>query len=103
MWPVSRQLSRQILALGSIQRLRRAMSKEEVSNLIVFDHDGPESHFAQQVQPSRAWKQTLKVAIVHHAGLPFLVAQQDREVNQVGGVGRVGVEDPLQKAQSSTR
>src|SRR5712692_1173962 len=98
---MSRELSRQILALASIRRLRRSTSKEEVPIFIVFDHLGPESHFAQQVQPSRARKQTLKVAIVHHAGLAFLVAQQDREVNQVRSVGRVGVEDPLQKAQSS--
>ena len=101
MWPASRQLSRQLLALGSIRRLRRSTSKEEVANFIVFDHDGSESHFAHQLQPSRARKQTLKVTIVHHLGLAFLVAQQDREVNQVRSVGRVGVEDPLQKAQSS--
>ena len=103
MWPASRQLSRKLLALGSIRRLRRSTSKEDVPNFIVFDHDGPESHFAHQLQPSRARKQTLKVAIVHYMGLAFWVAQQDREVNQVGRVGGVGVEDPLQKAQSFPR
>jgi uncharacterized protein YaeQ len=96
------QRSRRVLALGSIRRVQWATSKEEVSNLIVFDYDGPESHFAQQTQPSRARKQTLQVAIVHHMRFAFLVAYQDRKINQVCRVGRVGVEDPLQKAQSST-
>src|SRR4029077_15565041 len=97
MWPASRLLSTKILALGSVGRLRRPTSKEDVSNLIVFEHGSTESHFAHQVQPSRAWKQTLNVVIVHHVGLAFVVAQQDREVNNVSAVARVRVEDPLQE------
>src|SRR5260370_36402594 len=44
--------SRDLLLLGTIWRLKWAASKKEIAHLIVLDHDGLQSYFAQQVQPS---------------------------------------------------
>src|SRR2546425_903044 len=97
---IRKRQQKSLLLLGTIWSLKRAASKKKIAHLIVLDHDGLQSYFPQQLQPACSRKQTLDVAIVHYAGLAFLVAQQDRKVNQIRVVGRVGIEDPLQQAQS---
>ena len=88
--------------LGSIRRPRWATSKEEFSNFIVVNHGRVQAHSAQQAQPLCPWKQTQNVAIVHQARLALLVAQEDCKVNSIRVVVGVGIEDPLQKAQTPT-
>ena len=97
---ISRRRSRQILVLRSFFGPLRAASKKEITNLIVFDDHSLQSNFAQQTQPSCARKQTQNVAIMHRVSLALWIANQDREVNQIRRVGRVGIKDPLQKPHS---
>jgi len=44
--------SRDLLLLGTVERLKWAASKKEVAHFIVFNDDGLHSDFAQQVEPS---------------------------------------------------
>src|SRR5579859_6159391 len=78
-------------------------TEEDFTHFIVANDGGLQSHIAHQAQPSSSRKQTQLVAIMDHARIASLVAQQNREVDEIGGVGRVGIEHPLKKTQSAAR
>src|SRR5713101_3570148 len=85
---------------GVTPGLAPAPSGEEVSlEAVQLAHYEPD--LPHEASPLRARKQAVGVPVVHQSRLPLFVSNQDREVDQVGRVARIGVGGPLQEAHAA--
>src|SRR3982750_2239362 len=76
-------------------------SNEELAKLIVVDDCWREPDVSHEAEPSSSREDAEHVSLMDDTRGASLIAQQDREVDVIGRVVRIWVEDPLQKSHAA--